>query len=894
MCNNRSSTTNDAKDITPPGLQLREKGDDVVLLHLLAPIPHMPNGDICQKHRGNNEALPLLFCWAHLENDRYHGVIFLKSATFLKRQKCSVCMQIVIPLVLVILLGLIQIFVKHQMANLGPTIYMDSHRISVDNDTIIYFGQMFETNPNNIEGIGAANANGTGSGLLGNMFRAQVPIPMLNETIWLPRSIEYSSQKEMMSAVANVKSELINARRSTAGLTKDALTKMPFSAITFNAFNALTQIFDYQMSIETQLMFQYMNVSDPFIYMITMNELESAYIKTVYNQSYIINANLYEFPFAITTPKIDIGSLLGGLFYPFALSFLLPLFVFSIVIEKQERLRDMMLMMGLRMRNYWIVTYLFNFLLYAFALVIVVGVSIIFKFSVFTEGSGFAMFLLLFGWGNAMITFSFFLSTLFQRTRTATIFCYFLLIISVIVNLVLSAVMFADTPPPAAYYWYPLFAFYRGLTIVSTLCGIDLCPKWSEWNWDFEPSRIIFWLYMDAVFFLVLALYLDQVLPREFGVPSHPLFFMEPVVNWFRTKTARTKRPDEQFLINGTQNDYQMDDDVQHEMSRIQNHEYNANSPIIIENLTKHYDGRPKPALDGLFLTIESGECFGLLGPNGAGKTTTISLLTGLYRPTSGVARVGGFDIATQMDYVHRIVGVCPQFDTLWEDLSCVETLLFYARLKGVPIPEEMSHVHDTLRDVALFEFKDRLVKELSGGMKRRLSVAVSIIGHSKIIFLDEPTTGLDPKTRRDLWAILNRIKKGKCLILTTHSMEEADVLSTRIGIMSQGHLHALGPQQHLKSKFGEGYALKLNIEERYIAQVDATALITRFNNGATLVECFSGSYVFRLPKDTLISELFSFMVANKEANHITEWGIQQTSLEDVFLKISEGDDTVN
>ncbi|EFA80182.1 ABC transporter A family protein [Heterostelium album PN500] len=817
---------------------------------------------------------------------------FLKSATFLKRQKCALILQICIPLVLVLLLCIIQIFVKHQMDQMKPTL------IPAYNNSIIEIGHFLDTNPNGIPNIGTLGSDGNKTGLLGKIPQVYMTIPYINESMYVPYSQDYPSVKEMMQDISNQKTQLINQRRSSF-LIKNRF-EMPFSAIIFNQFSAQQQILDYQVAIDTQPIFEYGNISDPTIYLFTMNLLESAYIYYVYGQEFIINSNLTQLPFEQMPPTIDVGSLLGGLFYPFALSFLLPLFVFSIVLEKQERLRDMCLMMGLRMRNYWIVTYLFDFLLYICALIIVVGISVGFGFAVFTQGSAFAMFLLLFGWGNAMITFSFFLSTLFKRTRTATVSCYFLLIISVIVNLVLSAELWANSMPPVAYYFYPLFAFYRGLTNISTVCGVGLCPKWSDYTWDFEPSKIIFWLYIDSVFYLLLALYLDQVLPREFGVPKHPLFFTEPIVNWIKKRNQRKPiNSDEVFLINENNDsadtsDETVDEDVAMEKIRIINKEINSNSPIIINSLTKIYAGRPKPALDKLYLTIENGECFGLLGPNGAGKTTTISLLTGLYTPTSGYAKVAGFDIATEMDSIHRVVGVCPQFDTLWEDLSCVETLLFYARLKGVERSQELKHVEDILRDVMLYDVRERLVKELSGGMKRRLSVAVSITGHSKIVFLDEPSTGLDPKTRRELWSILNRLKQGRCIILTTHSMEEADVLSTRIGIISQGKLQCIGPQQHLKSKFGEGYSLKINIHPSHVDDFQPTELIHKFSPDALLIESFSGSYVYRLPKETLISELCAFMLQSKDKYHITEWGIQQTSLEDVFLKIASTDETIN
>eukprot|EP01132_Coremiostelium_polycephalum_P003972 gene3972-4968_t len=755
-------------------------------------------------------------------------------------------------------------------------------------------GYFYDTNPLGLPEIGSLNPDGSGSGFLGTIPYG--PNVINNISKILPFSVSFDTEHAMMTNISAMKAQLINARRDSFDIKQFQKLLLPMCSLNFQEFSVDQRALNYTIAIETQDIFRFRNISDPSIYIFSMNVLQSAFLQYVMSIDITIYSGGWELPYLQTPPSFDIGSLLGGLFFPFSLSFLLPLFVFSIVLEKEKRLRDMCLMMGLRMRNYWIVTYIFNYLLYFCALFIVVGVGMMFGFSVFLRSSWFAMFLLLFGWGHSMITFSFFLSTIFSRTRTATISCYFLVIISVIVNLVLGYQVFQNSSPPAPYYWYPPFAFYRGLSLISVLCGLDQCPKWSDFDWDFEPSRCILWIYVDTVFFLLLSLYLDQVLPREYGVPSHPLFFLDPIIDRFKRKgkSAHELQLDEQSLLINENDVEELDSDVRAERDRIKSRSHNPHAPIIIENLSKHYPKRPKPALDGLFLSIETGECFGFLGPNGAGKTTTISLLTGLYKPSSGTARVGGLDIRHQMDYIHRIIGVCPQFDTLWEDLSCVETLLFYARLKGIPKDGEIQNVERALQDVNLFNVKDKLVKELSGGMKRRLSVAVSIIGNSQIIFLDEPTTGLDPVTRRELWVILNNLKKDRCLILTTHSLEEADVLSTRIGIISQGKLQCLGPQQHLKMKFGEGYTLKMNVDPDYLNQINPTNLIQEFNRDAKLVESFAGSFVFRLPKDILVSDLFSFMSINQSPNHITEFGVMQTSLEDVFLKIASTDETVN
>ena len=160
------------------------------------------------------------------------------------------------------------------------------------------------------------------------------------------------------------------------------------------------------------------------------------------------------------------------------------------------------------------------------------------------------------------------------------------------------------------------------------------------------------------------------------------------------------------------------------------------------------------------------------------------------------------------------------QFDILWPDLTVKEHLLFYARLKGISLSQEQAVVKQAMSEVYLKKFADLKTKELSGGMKRRLSVAISLVGDPQVVFLDEPTTGLDPENRRQLWDILSQCKGKRALILTTHSMEEADVLCDRIGIINKGNMKCIGNQTHLKNKFGSGYQLFINCYQKKLLEI--------------------------------------------------------------------------
>jgi ABC-2 type transport system ATP-binding protein len=217
----------------------------------------------------------------------------------------------------------------------------------------------------------------------------------------------------------------------------------------------------------------------------------------------------------------------------------------------------------------------------------------------------------------------------------------------------------------------------------------------------------------------------------------------------------------------------------------------------------------PVRAVDGIDLEVQPGEVFALLGPNGAGKSTTIKMLITLLPPTAGHATVGGYDIVREAGAVRRLLGYVPQALSADGALTGYENLLVFARLYDVPRHEQKERVWAALEFMGLADAADRLVRNYSGGMVRRLEIAQALIHHPRILFLDEPTIGLDPVARRAVWEHLTRLREefGSTLFLTTHYMEEADDLATRIAIMSQGRIAALGTAAELKAQVPGGAA---------------------------------------------------------------------------------------
>ncbi len=232
---------------------------------------------------------------------------------------------------------------------------------------------------------------------------------------------------------------------------------------------------------------------------------------------------------------------------------------------------------------------------------------------------------------------------------------------------------------------------------------------------------------------------------------------------------------------------------------------------IEAQDLTKKYEGLT--AVDDLNIGIKKGEVFGFLGPNGAGKTTSIKMMVGLLRPTSGKVIVNGKDIK---NIEKGTIGMCPQELMLWENLTCKESLNLMADMYEVPKNIRDPRVQKLLDDLFLSEKADTVVSKLSGGMKRRLNLALAVIHEPEIVVLDEPSEGLDPQSRRVLWNYIRsmRDEEGKTVILTTHIMDEADQLSDRIAIIDHGKLIRLDTPENLKKEIGEGDVVDMKLSD--------------------------------------------------------------------------------
>ena len=327
------------------------------------------------------------------------------------------------------------------------------------------------------------------------------------------------------------------------------------------------------------------------------------------------------------------------------------------------------------------------------------------------------------------------------------------------------------------------------------------------------------------------------------------------------------------------------DVDVKHEKERILNNDQRKVQDVLqVKDLSKKYSRKAKMAVDHLSFGVKPGECFGLLGVNGAGKTTTFKMLTGDTEPSGGTAFVNGYDIKTNLDEARRNIGYCPQFDALDPLLTGREHLKLYARLRGLSESSVQKYTEWCLRRLGLIPYADRAAGTYSGGNKRKLSTAIALIGRPSMVFLDEPTSGMDPGARRFLWnCVLEMIKGGQSVVLTSHSMEECEALCTRLAIMVNGSFKCHGSIQHLKNRFGSGYTLTLRCSGENSEPL--TKFVLEQISEAVLKDTQLNQLQFHLPlQTTKLPSIFNLMEAAraKEELQLEDYSISQMTLDEV------------
>ncbi|KAK7317243.1 hypothetical protein RJT34_01302 [Clitoria ternatea] len=615
---------------------------------------------------------------------------------------------------------------------------------------------------------------------------------------------------------------------------------------------------------------------------------------------------LFEFVKGMPQPetpfKFDLASLLGGLFFTLVILQLFPVVLTSLVYEKQQKLRIMMRMHGLDDGPYWMISYgYFLALSIVYMLCFVIFGSVIgLKF--FTTNDYSIQFVFYFIYINLQISLAFLLASMFSNVKTATVIAYIGVFGTGLLGGFLFQFFVQDTSFPRGWIivmeLYPGFSLYRGLYELSqaSFSGDALGTHGMRWG-DLSGStngmrEVLIIIFVEWILVLCFAYYIDQVLSSGRG--KSPLFFLK---GFQKKPPSSFRKPSLQRQ--GSKVFVQIEKpDVNQEREKVEQLllEPTMNHAIVCDNLIKVYPGRDgnpeKYAVRGLSLALPQGECFGMLGPNGAGKTSFINMMIGLTKPTSGTAFVQGLDIKTDMDGIYTSMGVCPQHDLLWETLTGREHLLFYGRLKNLKGSALTQAVEESLKSVNLFHggVGDKQAGKYSGGMKRRLSVAISLIGDPRVVYMDEPSSGLDPASRNNLWNVVKRAKQDRAtaIILTTHSMEEAEVLCDRLGIFVDGSLQCIGNSKELKARYGGTYVFTMTTSMDH--EKDVENLVQQFSPNANKIYHISGTQKFELPKNEVrIANVFRAVETARRSLPVSAWGLADTTLEDVFIKVARG-----
>ncbi|CAL1377626.1 unnamed protein product [Linum trigynum] len=606
----------------------------------------------------------------------------------------------------------------------------------------------------------------------------------------------------------------------------------------------------------------------------------------------------------------------------YLLGFLYPIsrLISYSVFEKEQKIREGLYIMGLKDEAFhlsWFITYALQFAISS-GIITVCTMN-----SLFIYSDKSLVFVYFFSFGLSAVMLSFLISTFFMRAKTAV---------------AVGTLAFLGAFLP--YYTVNDPSVSMGLKVIASLLSPTAFALGSVNFADYERGHVglrwsnmwrsssgvnflvcLLMVLLDTLLYCGIGLYLDKVLPRENG-RRYKWNFLFQKCYWGKKPTVKdhknnTAAMNNENLLHGNAN--LVEDSLEPAVEAItldMKQQELDNRCIQVRNLHKVYSTRKGNccAVNSLQLSLYENQILALLGHNGAGKSTTISMLVGLLPPTSGDALVFGKNITTDMDEIRKSLGVCPQHDILFPELTVREHLELFATLKGVDENFLDSTVTDMIDEVGLGDKVNAVVSALSGGMKRKLSLGIALIGNSKVIILDEPTSGMDPYSMRLTWQLIKKVKKGRIILLTTHSMDEADELGDRIAIMANGSLKCCGSSLFLKHQYGVGYTLTLMKSTPTASE--AADIVYRHIPSAMCVSEVGSEICFRLPLSSSLSfesmfrEIESCMggsgstseaiAVDKLFHGIQGYGISVTTLEEVFLRVAgcyydeSGNDSLN
>jgi ATP-binding cassette subfamily A (ABC1) protein 3 len=504
-----------------------------------------------------------------------------------------------------------------------------------------------------------------------------------------------------------------------------------------------------------------------------------------------------------------------------------------VVMEKEKDVKNQLIISGCSHSAYWVSNFIFDIL---WGLIPAMGAWITFRLygiDSFIEAPGLAATIWLFlAYLPAAAGFSYLFSFLFKKAGVAIFVAWiFNMIFGVMSTMIISILdMLPDSVAgfQSALRWLcrfvPVYSLGWGHLMISVqqrravdkdvgpLVGFSVGQKWcpADMAADDRQERLCVYMVGDEFFALCIAAVvyfgLTIFLDVFFGMPKVKAYFRRVYRFQDNTNTPSLE-----------------DDMVKEEITRVEGLN-TADQFVYVNKIHKTYNGCVR-AVRGISFAASSGQVFGLLGVNGAGKTTTFKILCGQVEPDEGQVFIQGYDISTQAGKARKQIGYCPQFDALLDSLTSREHLYMYGRIKGLHGQLLADAVDSTIADLDLGAFTNSRAGKLSGGNKRKLSVAMAVIGEPPMVFLDEPSAGMDPVARRGMWGVIQNIadkRQKSVVILTTHSMEEAEALCSRIAIQVDGQFRCLGTAQQIKHAYGQGLELNIRFATPKAAEIQA------------------------------------------------------------------------
>ncbi|KFV77833.1 ATP-binding cassette sub-family A member 2, partial [Struthio camelus australis] len=590
-------------------------------------------------------------------------------------------------------------------------------------------------------------------------------------------------------------------------------------------------------------------------------------------------------PMNKTSASLSLDYLLQGtdvviaIFIIVAMSFVPASFVVFLVAEKATKAKHLQFVSGCDPVIYWLANYVWDMLNYLVPATCCIIILFVFDLPAYTSPTNFPAVLslfLLYGWSITPIMYP--ASFWFEVPSSAYVFL-------IVINL------FIGITATVATFLLQLFEHDKDLKVVNSY--LKSCfLVFPNYNLGHGLMEMAYNEYINE-YYAKIGQFDKMKSPFEWDIVTRGLVAMtiEGFVGFFITIMCQYNFFRKPQRLPVSTKPIEDDIDVANERHRVLRGDAD-NDMLKIENLTKVYKSRKIGrilAVDRLCVGVRPGECFGLLGVNGAGKTTTFKMLTGDESTTGGEAFVNGHSILKELLQVQQSLGYCPQFDALFDELTAQEHLELYTRLRGIPWKDEERVVKWALKKLELTKYADKPASTYSGGNKRKLSTAIALIGYPSFIFLDEPTTGMDPKARRFLWnLILDVIKTGRSVVLTSHSMEECEALCTRLAIMVNGRLKCLGSIQHLKNRFGDGYMITVRTK----SSLNVKEVVRFFNRNfpeAILKERHHTKAQYQLKSDQIsLAQVFSKMEQVVDVLGIEDYSVSQTTLDNVFVNFAK------